>query len=102
MRPLRLAFITCCKDAPFFEPVKKGMQDAAEKMGVTCTWLGVEGVDMAAQAELVTQAVKEKYDGIAVNLVDPVAFDKVVEAAIKQASPSSASTPMTTPRPTLV
>lgn len=86
-RPLRLAFITCCKDAPFFNPVQKGMQDAAEKMGVTCTWMGVEGVDMAAQAELVNQAVRDKYDGIAVNLVDPTAFDKVVEAAVKQGIP---------------
>ncbi len=86
-RPLRLAFITCCKDAAFFEPVKKGMQDAAGKMGVECTWLGVAGVDMPAQAELVVQAVKDKYDGIALNLVDPVAFDKVVEEAIRQGIP---------------
>ena len=86
-RPLRLAFITCCKDAPFFEPVKKGMQDAAEKMGVSCTWMGVEGVDMQAQAELVAQAVQDKYDGIALNLVDPVAFDKVVEEATKLGVP---------------
>jgi simple sugar transport system substrate-binding protein len=86
-RPLRLAFITCCKDAPFFEPVKKGMQDAAVKMGVSCTWMGVEGVDMKAQAELVVQAVKDKYDGIALNLVDPVAFDKVAEEAIRQGVP---------------
>ncbi|MHB8861545.1 MAG: substrate-binding domain-containing protein, partial [Pirellulaceae bacterium] len=86
-RPLRLAFITCCKDAPFFEPVKKGMQDAAEKMGVTCTWMGVEGVDMKAQADLVLQAVQDKYDGIALNLVDPVAFDKVTQEAIEQGIP---------------
>ena len=86
-RPLRLAFITCCKDAPFFEPVKKGMQDAAEKMGVSCTWMGIEGVDMQAQADLVAQAVEDKYDGIALNLVDPVAFDKVAEEAIKQGIP---------------
>ena len=71
----------------FFQPVKKGMQDAAEKMGVQCTWMGIEGVDMPAQAELVTQAVKEKYDGIALNLVDPEAFDKVVEEAIRQGVP---------------
>ena len=86
-RPLRLAFITCCKDAPFFEPVKKGMEDAAKKMGVACTWLGVAGVDMQAQAQLVAQAVEDKYDGIALNLVDPQAFDKVVEEAIRQGVP---------------
>ena len=86
-RPLRLAFITCCKDAPFFEPVKKGMQDAAEKMGAECSWLGIAGVDMQAQADVVVQAVKDKYDGIALNLVDPEAFDKVVEEAIRQGVP---------------
>ena len=86
-RPLRLAFITCCKDAAFFEPVKKGMQDAAEKMGVQCTWLGVEGVDMPAQAALVRQAIKDGYDGIALNLVDPQAFDEVVQEALEKGVP---------------
>jgi simple sugar transport system substrate-binding protein len=86
-RPLRLAFITCCKDAAFFEPVKQGMQDAAAKMGVECTWMGVEGVDMPTQAQLVTQAVRQGYDGIALNLVDPLAFDKVVAEAMEQGVP---------------
>jgi simple sugar transport system substrate-binding protein len=86
-QPLRLAFITCCKDAVFFEPVKKGMQDAAGKMNVACTWMGVEGVDMPAQAELVRRAVREGYDGIALNLVDPVAFDQVVEQAMAKGIP---------------
>jgi len=86
-QPLRLAFITCCKDAAFFEPVKKGMRDAAEKMGVDCTWLGTEGVDMKAQAAMVRQAVADGYDGIALNLVDPEAFDDVVAEAIKKGVP---------------
>jgi simple sugar transport system substrate-binding protein len=86
-RPLRLAFITCCKDAAFFVPVKKGMRDAAEKMGVHCDWLGVEGVDMPAQAALVRKAVADGYDGIAVNLVDPQAFDGVVAEALRRGVP---------------
>jgi len=85
--PLRLAFITCCRDAPFFGPVKKGMEDAAKKMGVECTWMGVEGVDMPGQAALVRQALKEGFDGIALNLVDPEAFDGVVQEAISQGVP---------------
>ncbi len=85
--PLRLAFITCCKDAVFFDPVEKGMEDAAKKMGVECTWMGVEGVDMPAQAALVRQALKDGYDGIALNLVDPEAFDGVVQEAISQGVP---------------
>jgi len=86
-RPLRLAFITCCKDAAFFVPVKKGMQDAAAKMGVRCDWLGIEGVDMPAQAALVRKAVADGYDGIAVNLVDREAFDEVVAEALRKGVP---------------
>ncbi len=86
-RPLRLAFITCCKDAVFFAPVKKGMEDAAKKMGVECTWMGVDGVDMPAQAALVRQAVQDGFDGIALNLVDPAAFDSVVQEAMAAGVP---------------
>ncbi|MBN2025002.1 MAG: substrate-binding domain-containing protein [Pirellulales bacterium] len=83
----RLAFITTCKDAVFFEPVQKGMNDAAEKMGVDCTWLGTEGVDVKAQAQMVRRAVADGYDGIALNLIDPVAFDDVVAEAIRKGVP---------------
>jgi len=84
---IRLAFITCCRDAAFFEPVKKGMQDAAEKMGGECAWLGTEGVDVKAQAELVRQAVADGYNGIALSLIDPEAFDAVVAEAMGKGVP---------------
>jgi simple sugar transport system substrate-binding protein len=86
-RPLRLAFITTCKDAAFFEPVKKGMQDAARKMGVECQWLGTEGVDLPAQAAMVRQAVADGFDGIALNLIDQEAFDDVTKEAIAKGVP---------------
>jgi simple sugar transport system substrate-binding protein len=86
-RPLRIVFITCCKDAVFFEPVRKGMRDAAEKMSVQAVWWGTEGVDMKAQAALVRRAVAEGYDGIALSLIDPTAFDEVVAEAIRKRVP---------------
>ncbi len=86
-RPLRLAFITCARDAKFFEPVKQGMHDAARMLGVRCDWLGTPGVDVKAQAELVRQAVAQGYHGLAVNLIDPIAFDAVVDEAIKAGVP---------------
>ena len=85
--PLRFAFITCCKDSPFYEPVKKGMHDAAKKMGVTCDWFGTEGVDIPAQVALVRRAVADGYNGIALSIIDPKAFDAVVEEAIKRGVP---------------
>ncbi len=86
-RPLRLVFITTCKDAAFFDPVKKGMLDAARHMGVTCTWTGTEGVDVPAQAALVDKAVADGFDGIALNIIDPQGFDEVVARAVQKGVP---------------
>jgi simple sugar transport system substrate-binding protein len=87
VRPLRLIFITCCKDAAFFQPVKKGMADAARAMDVQCDFAGTEGVDLKAQAEMVRKAVADGYDGIALNLLDAAAFDEVVKEAIQKGVP---------------
>ncbi|MEA1952274.1 MAG: substrate-binding domain-containing protein [Planctomycetota bacterium] len=86
-KPLRLAFITCAVNGKFFGPVKKGMADAAEMMGVQCDFLGTEGVDVEAQARMVRQAVADGYDGIAVNIIDPEAFDGVIAEAVDQGVP---------------
>ncbi len=77
--PLRLAFITCAVEARFFEPVKKGMSDAAKMMGVECDFLGTEGVDVAAQAKMVRQAVADGYNGIALNIIDKSNVEQVIE-----------------------
>jgi simple sugar transport system substrate-binding protein len=86
-RPLQLIFITTCVEAKFFEPVKQGMRDAAEKMGVSCKFVGTQGVDFPAQAAMVRQAVADGYDGIALNLVHADAFDDVVQEAIDKGVP---------------
>jgi len=84
---LRLAFITCSVEGKFFLPVKKGMNDAADLLGVESDFMGTKGVDLAAQADMVRKAVADGYDGIALNLVDPKAFDRVVEEAIGKGVP---------------
>lgn len=83
-KPLRFAFITCTKNAKFFIPVKKGMQDAAEKMEVECVFMGTEDVDVAEQIKIMRRAIEEGYDGIALNIIDPVAFDDVISKAVEQ------------------
>lgn len=85
--PLRLVFITCAVDAKFFEPVKKGMNDAAKMMGVECDFIGTQGVDVGAQAAMVEQAVANGYDGIALNIIDPQAFDDVIRNALEKGIP---------------
>jgi len=84
---LKLVFITCCVDQAFFGPVKQGMRDAAEMLDVDCEFIGTPDVDLAAQANMVRQAVKDGYDGIALNLIDAEAFDDVVSDAIGKGVP---------------
>ncbi len=84
---LRFVFITCCRDEAFFGPVKKGMADAARAMHVRCEFTGTEGVDAKAQAEMVRKAVADGYDGIALNIIDPTAFDDVVAEAARRGVP---------------
>ena len=86
-KPLRIVFISCAVDAVFFDPVKQGMRDAAAMLGVACEFTGTPGVDAAAQAALVRKAVAECCDGIALNIIDPVAFDSVVEEAVAAGVP---------------
>lgn len=86
-RPLRLVFITCAVDAPFFVPVRQGMRDAAGMLGVACELTGTPGVDVKAQADMVRKAVAGKIDGIALNIIDPAAFDDAVKEAVAAGVP---------------
>ena len=83
---LRFIFISPMREE-FFDPVKKGMEDAARMMGVEATFTGPEHLDVKAQAAMVTRAVADGYDGIAVDIVDPVAFDDAVRSAVEKGVP---------------
>jgi len=97
-KPLRLIFITTLVHEEFFHPVKKGMEDAARLMGVEAVFTGTEGVDAKAQAAMIAKAVADGYDGIAVDIIDPAAFDDAVKAAIDKGVPVVAfNTDDTTP-----
>jgi len=69
-------------DEDFFDPVKKGMQDAADLMDVECTFTGTPGVDVVGQAEMVRQAISDGVDGIALNIIDSIAFDAVITESL--------------------
>ncbi len=86
-RKLRFAFVSTCVGYEFFDTVRKGMEDAAAALGVECTFMGTPGVDAKAQAEMVRQAIADGYDGIAVSIIDPQAFDESVLEAIHKGVP---------------
>ena len=84
---LRFVFITTCVEEQFFKPVEKGMREAAAMLDVDCAFTGTTGVDVRAQAEMVRQAVRDGVDGIALNIIDPVAFDDAVREAVAAGVP---------------
>ena len=86
-KALRFIFITPCVGEDFFRPVKKGMLDASRMLGVESTFTGTEDVDVEAQVEMVRKAMADGYDGIAISLIDPVAFDGVVQEAMDKGIP---------------
>ncbi len=86
-KPLWFVFITTCRDEDFFRPVKKGMEDAAKMLNVRCEFRGTAGVDVKAQVEMVRKAVAEGCDGIALNIIDPDAFDEVVQETVDKGVP---------------
>jgi len=84
---LSFIFITPCVDEDFFKPLKKGMRDAAEMMGVDSAIIGTEDVDMEAQVVMLRKAVADGYDGIALSIIDPEFFDDVVQETIDKGVP---------------
>jgi simple sugar transport system substrate-binding protein len=79
---LRFLFIAPVVEEAFYDPLKRGMQDAATAMNVEASFTGTPGVDIAEQARMIAAAAQDGYDGIAANLIHPRAFN----AAIRQAA----------------
>lgn len=84
---LKFVFITACAGEDFFIPVKKGMDQAASMLGVKCIFTGTDEVDLERQAAMVEEAVKQGADGIALSIIDTLAFDAVVAKAMEQGVP---------------
>ena len=71
---------------PFHSVVKQGMEDAAAVYGVKAEMLMSEG-DNAKEVDLMEQAIAGNPDGIGISIVDPVAFDDVIQKAINKGIP---------------
>ena len=83
----RLLFLTPFVDYGFFDPVKKGVQDAARALGVHATFDGTPDGDLKTLVQKVKQGIDSRYDGIAVNIVDATAFDAVAAEARRKGIP---------------
>jgi len=87
---LRFIFITSFADIPFFEPVKKGMNDAADQLDVLCEFTGPSGMDTAAQVRMARQAIADGYNGIVLNIFEASDFVEVIKEAENAGIPVAA------------
>ena len=71
---------------PFHSVVKQGMEDAGLVYGCAVQLLFSEG-DNAKQVDLMEQAISAGPDGIGISIVDPVAFDEVIQKALDKGIP---------------
>lgn len=71
---------------PFHSVVKQGMEDAALVYGVKAEVFFSEG-DNAKEVDLMEQAIASNPDGIGISIVDPVAFDNVIQKALDKKIP---------------
>jgi simple sugar transport system substrate-binding protein len=76
---MKFIYITAFVNEEFFSDVKKGMNDAADMLGISCTFTGTPDIDVETLNKMIRQAIQEKYDGIAVNIVSPGIFTDVIK-----------------------
>jgi simple sugar transport system substrate-binding protein len=67
---------------PFYAPVINGMNVACAQLGAECKFIGPpNGSDIAAEVDLALNAINSGIDGIAADIPDAKAMEKIVAAA---------------------
>lgn len=80
---MKYRYITGFMEQGVFVDVKKGMEDAARLLNVEAELIGTAGGDFTELNAMIYEAIEQKYDGIAINLADPVKFNEAIGACIK-------------------
>jgi simple sugar transport system substrate-binding protein len=83
----RFVFVNHATTNPFFVPARYGVADACSLFGVTSDWTGSRRSDVGEMVAAMRRAVRERVDGIAVSIIDPVAFNSPTEAALARGIP---------------
>ena len=80
-------FINHVTTNPFFVPTQYGIEDAQALLGTTSQWTGSEDSVVQDMVNEMDTAISGGADGIAVSIVDPVAFNDSIQNALDQDIP---------------
>jgi simple sugar transport system substrate-binding protein len=84
----KFTFVNHVTTNTFFTPTKYGIADAAAILGIpTPLWTGSENSIVSQMVTAFDQALAAKVDGIAVALIDPVAFNRPTDNALSGGVP---------------
>jgi simple sugar transport system substrate-binding protein len=83
----RFVFINHALTNPFFVPAKYGSYDAAALVGSTAEWDGSASSDVGEMVVAMRQAIHSGADGIAVSIIDPLAFNGPTALALSKGIP---------------
>ena len=83
----RVVFVNHALTNPFFVPAKYGSRDAASLLGVQATWTGSVSSNVADMVKAMERAIEKQVAGIAVSLIDPVAFNELTARALRRGIP---------------
>jgi simple sugar transport system substrate-binding protein len=71
----------------FFVPTQYGIEDAEALLGTTSQWTGSEESVVSEMVDAMNTAISGNADGIAVSVVDPVAFNDPIQKALDNGIP---------------
>jgi simple sugar transport system substrate-binding protein len=83
----RFVFVNHALTNPFFVPAKYGSEDAGALLGVTAEWTGSATSDVGEMVKAMRRAIEQRADGIALSIVDPVAFNGPTGLALERGIP---------------
>jgi simple sugar transport system substrate-binding protein len=83
----RFVFVNHALTNPFFVPAKDGSYDAAALLGTNVEWTGSTSSDVGEMVKAMRHAVATQADGIAVSIIDPLAFNGPTALALARGIP---------------
>ncbi|MBD3308779.1 substrate-binding domain-containing protein [candidate division KSB3 bacterium] len=83
----RFALVVHVAGTPFWTPVKKGAEDAAQLVGVEAQFMGPEEFSIQREVDFLESAIAQGFDGIGVAIADREALDKPIANAREKGIP---------------
>jgi len=77
-KKVRIAIVTNAV-APFWNPMKVGMERAAQKLGCEAVWQGPANAQVSEQRKILENFVAQKVDGIAISPIEPEPMTPVLD-----------------------